>query len=379
MYSRLLNPVDHSYLLFGPRGTGKTTFLRTNYPDSLYLDLLDTRTYTNLLTQPANLASLIPPGFKNFIILDEIQRIPELLNEVHRLIEGPDRHRFILTGSSARRLRTRGVNLLAGRAYTSHIYPLIASELGRDFDLSQALRYGTLPSVITSPLRESYLNSYLHTYVEQEIKQEGLIRSLPAFYRFLPIAALSSGNPLNTSAIAREVGVHAKVVENYFSILVDLLLGSYLPAWTRRAKRRLLHHPKFYFVDCGLYQTARPRGILDTSREVGGVALETLFLTHLRAVNEYARLGYDFYYYNTASGQEIDFVAYGPKGFHAFEIKSSSTFQPSWTRALKSFGRDYPEAKLHLVYGGNLPQYHGNILVHPMSQLLTNLSSLLSA
>jgi len=218
---------------------------------------------------PPSWLTPIPPDFSDFIIIDEIQRVPELLNEVHRLIESPAHHKFILTGSSARKLRRQGINLLAGRAYLYHSYPLTAKELGKDFNLKKALKYGTLPAAYTAENPTAYLQSYLSTYLEQEIIQEGMTRQLSAFYRFLQIASFSQGSIINTSAIAREVGIDRKVVENYFSILIDLLVGVMLLPFTRRAKRRLVTKPKFYFIDSGLYREARPQGYLDTENELG--------------------------------------------------------------------------------------------------------------
>jgi len=322
MYTRLLNPTpDHSFLLFGPRGTGKTTWIKNKYPNAIYIDLLNSETYKELIANPNNLSSLIPSNFTDFIIIDEVQRVPELLNEVHRLIESPERHKFILTGSSARKLRKQGVNLLAGRAYTYKMYPLIASELKDDFSLQKSLQFGTLPTVCSASDPNKYLQSYLTTYLEQEINQEGMTRNLSGFYRFLQVASFSQGSPINMSSIARETYTQNKVVENYFSILEDLLIGSFLPSFTKRAKRRLKLRPKFYFFDAGIYNTARPKGYLDKTSEIDGIALETLFLTHLKAIDEYYNLHYLFSYFKTASDLEVDFIAYGENGFHAFEIK----------------------------------------------------------
>jgi len=379
MYPRLINSSpNHSFFLFGPRGTGKTTWITTQYPRALYLNLLNTEVYTKLLARPHLLESLIPLNFSEFIIIDEIQRVPELLNEVHRLIESPAHHKFILTGSSARKLRRQGVNLLAGRAHLYNCYPLTAAELGSDFNLDRALKFGTLPTAYTSDNPLPYLQSYLSTYLEQEIIYEGMTRQLSAFYRFLQTASFSQGSIINSSSIAREVSIDRKVVENYFSILIDLLIGVMIPPFTRRAKRRLVTKPKFYFIDSGLYRTARPQGYLDSEKELAGPALETLFLNEFRALNEYKQLQYQLYYFRTASGQEIDFIAYGKNGFYAFEIKLGSTFSPTWTRALQSFAKDYPEAKLYLLYLGTQTHYYKNITIIPFEKVLTTLTEILT-
>ena len=379
MYTRLLNPEpNHSYFLFGPRGTGKTTWIRSHYPKAIYIDLLRGDIYTQLLASPVVLESYIPPDFNGFIIIDEVQRVPELLNEVHRLIESSKHYKFILTGSSARKLRRQGVNLLAGRAYTYNMYPLTITELGNDFDLQKALSFGTLPAIYSNNIPSEYLQSYLSTYLEQEIHQEGMTRNLSAFYRFLQVASYSQGSPINTANIAREVGVNNKVVDNYFTILSDLLIGSFLPAFTKKAKRRLVSKPKFYLFDAGIYNTARPKGYLDNENEVDGIALETLFLNHLMAINEYYRLEYDFSYFRTASGLEVDFIAYGSRGFHAFEVKLTKNIYAKHLKGLHAFSKDYPEAKLHLVYTGSKKLFFGNITVTPMMDLLLDLPNLLA-
>jgi len=379
MYTRLLNPEpNHSYFLFGPRGTGKTTWIHSRYPEAIYIDLLRSNIYTQLLANPELLESYIPQNFDKFIVIDEIQRVPELLNEVHRLIESTQHYKFILTGSSARKLRQLGVNLLAGRAYTYKMYPLTINELGKDFELQKALRFGTLPAVYSENSPEEYLQSYLSTYLEQEINQEGMTRNLSAFYRFLQVASFSQGSPLNTSSIAREVGINNKVVDNYFTILNDLLIGSFLPAFTRRAKRRLVAKPKFYLFDSGIYNTARPKGYLDKDSEIEGVSLETLFLTHLMAINEYRSLGYTFSYYRTASGLEVDFIAYGPRGFHAFEIKLAKNIYSKHLKGLLAFSKDYPEAKLHIFYTGKQTLYQKNITIRPFEEGLKSLPELLA-
>lgn len=378
MYARLLNPdPKHSFFLFGPRGTGKTTWIKQKYPDSFYIDLLQAHEYRKYYANPEKLETDVPKNPDDFIIIDEIQRVPELLNEVHRLIESSKRYKFILTGSSARKLRRQGVNLLAGRALLNNMHPLTAYELGDDFELSQALKYGTLPAIYSHQNPDEYLQSYLGTYLEQEINQEAMTRNLSAFYRFLEVVSLSQGSPLNITSIAREVSVHSKVVDNYFSILRDLHIGYFIEPFTRRGKRRLKTKPKFYLFDSGIYNTARPKGYIDTENEINGIALEILFLTNLRAINDYYNLWYKITYFKTASGLEVDFIAYGERGFHAFEIKHARTVTPKHLRGLKAFSRDYPEAKLHIFYLGDRKMYFDNITAYPFEEGLKNLSEIL--
>jgi hypothetical protein len=233
------SPSRQSFFLFGPRGTGKTAWLRSTFPEAVYFDLLDAAVYTGLLGAPERLGEQVPWGHRGWVVVDEVQRVPEVLNEVHRLIESR-RLRFALTGSSARKLRRRGVNLLAGRAVTRHMHPLTAAELGRDFDLKRHLRYGCLPYACTTDAPKDYLTSYVSTYLREEVLQEGLTRNVAAFARFMETASFSQGAVLNMAAVARECGVNAKVAEDYFSILEDLLVAVRLPPFTRRAKRRLV-------------------------------------------------------------------------------------------------------------------------------------------
>ncbi len=369
-------PRGKSFFLFGPRGTGKTTWVKANFPKALYLDLLEARLFNDLLADPQRLDGLIPRGFSDWIVIDEIQRVPELLNEVHRLIER-DGYRFVLTGSSPRAIRRKGVNLLAGRALSYHLFPLTVGELGKDFDLDHSLTYGQLPSAYREKAPAAYLESYLQTYLEEEIRQEGLTRNLGAFSRFLEAASLSQASVLSVSAIARDCSVERKVVENYFAILEDLRIAYRLPAFTKRAKRRLAVHPKFYFFDVGLYRTLRPKGPLDLPEEIGGHAFETLFMQELMAVNAYLRLGYNLYYWRTSTNAEVDFVLYGAKGIKAFEVKRTGRITGSMLRGLKLLAEDYPAARLYFIYGGKRRMREGEIEILPVKQALRELPEIL--
>lgn len=378
MYSRLISPpAQKSFFLFGPRGTGKTTWIRQTFPNALYFDLLDPKIYNDFLARPEHLETYTEKEKFDWIVLDEIQRVPELLNEVHRLIES--RHyKFILTGSSARKLRRNGQNLLAGRALTYYMHPLTAIELGRDFDLERGLEVGAMPSIFSETDEEKYLASYVKTYLYQEIVQEGMTRNLSAFARFLETASFSQGSVLNTSEVAREAMVERKVVENYFTILEDLLVATRIPVFTKKAKRKMIAHTKFYFFDTGIYRTIRPMGPLDNPENVSGMALETLFLQNLQAINDYYNFGYKIYFYRTVLGVEVDFVLYGGKGIVAFEIKRSDKISRSDFSGLRAFLSDYPIARGYLVYGGKRKMRDGNIEIIPMEDALKNLPELLS-
>ncbi len=380
MYNRILHlPLEgkSSIFLFGSRGTGKTSWLKANLPDSLYFDLLDFSIYSSFSADPSRLESLIPSGYNDWIILDEVQRIPELLNEVHRLIENRG-YRFILTGSSARGLRKKGVNLLAGRALTYYMHPLTIQELGDDFNLVHALQFGLLPAAATHSDPKKYLESYVQTYLREEVLQEGLTRNIGAFSRFLEVAGFSQGSVLNFSEIARELSLNRLMVADYFNILEDLLLSYRIDVFSKRAKRKLVTHQKFFFFDVGVYKVLRPTGPLDTIAESDGAGLETLFLQSLKAINDYFDLGYKIYFWRTHSGTEVDFVIYGPRGIHAFEIKHAQKLTGKAFRGLSKFHEDYPESKLHLLYLGKNKEFHGNITAIPFEQALRDLPELIS-
>ena len=378
MYARIIKyPLNKSFFLFGPRGTGKTTWVKTTFPDAVFIDLLESELFIGLLANPQRLEMYIPKDFNNWIIIDEIQRIPELLNEVHRLIE-KYKYKFILTGSSARKLKRKGYNLLAGRALTYSMHPLTATELGKTFDLEYLLNYGGLPSVHAGNEAKKYLASYVKTYLQEEIQFEGLTRNLGAFSRFLEAASFSQGSVLNISAVARDCAVERKVVENYFSILEDLLIAYRIPVFSERAKRRMIAHPKFYFFDTGVYRTIRPMGPLDRPAEAEGIAYETLVFQELNAINSYMESGYKIFYWRTADDMEVDFVLYGDKGILAFEVKRTAKVSREMTRGLRAFLKAYPMAKAYLLYGGERRLREDNIEIIPLKEALLSLASLLS-
>jgi predicted AAA+ superfamily ATPase len=376
VYARLLKPPERSFFLFGPRGTGKTAWLRAQLGGALFFDLLQSGTYQRLSAAPERLGEMVPADHAGWVVLDEIQRIPELLNEVHRLIEERGL-RFALTGSSARKLRRGGANLLAGRARTLRMHPLTALELGRDFDLARALRFGTLPFACTTGAPAVYLRDYAGTYLREEVQQEGLVRQIGAFARFLEAASFSQGSVLSMASVAREASVHAKVAESHFTLLEDLLIAVRLPVFTRRAKRRTIAHPKFYFFDAGVYRALRPKGPLDTDEEIDGAALETLFLANLRAVNDAFELGYSLHYWRTANGLEVDFVLCGERGLVAFEVKRTERLRDEDLESLVAFRADYPMARAFFVHPGTKRAHLRGVEIVPMTHALKHLNELL--
>jgi predicted AAA+ superfamily ATPase len=376
MYSRILQISDSSCFIFGARGTGKTSWIKENFPDALLFDLLHDNTYTELLARPSRLADRIPETFSNWIVIDEIQKVPALLNEVHRLIE-TRKLKFILTGSSARSLRRKGVNLLAGRALTYHMYPLTALELGKDFNLKKILTFGNLPAAVTHKEPEKYLSTYIKTYLREEVLQEGLTRNFPLFARFLETASFSQGEVLSYTNIASEVGSNRHTISQFFDILEDLLIAYRIHPFTKRAKREIVLSPKFYFFDVGVYRVIRPQGPLDTESEIDGPALETLFLEETKAINDYFNLGYEIYYWRTKNKEEIDFVLYGKLGLYAFEIKRKANLSTNDFKGLKLFAEDYPMAKLYMLYGGNQSYFENNIRVESFTNFIKNLKEII--
>lgn len=381
MFQRLLEvPKDlqHSIFLFGPRGTGKTSWLKQHFADAIYFDLLNDDTYTELSARPTRLSDRIPQDYTGWVIIDEVQKIPAILDEVHRLIEGREL-RFVLTGSSARKLKQHGVNLLAGRALTYHMHTLTAAELQSAFDGLTALQNGLLPMAVTSKQVKRYLSSYVATYLREEVMQESLTRNMAMFSRFLETASFSQGEVLNYTAISREVAISRHTVANFFDILEDLLIAIRLPVFNKRAKRDLVLTPKFYYFDVGVYRSIRPQGPLDSVSELDGAAYETLLLQHLRAYNDYFELGYSLHYWRTRDQKEVDFVLYGNNGFHAFEVKRKASLDKKDMRGLRAFGQDYPEAKRYLIYGGEQSYHDAGVDVIPMNQCLQQLPELLKS
>jgi uncharacterized protein len=365
-----------SFFLLGPRGTGKSTWVQAVYPKAARIDLLDEPTFSELVGHAERLGAMADALGTKLVIIDEVQKLPSLLDEVHRLIENRG-FRFVLTGSSARKLRRSGANLLAGRARRLTMHPFTAAELGNRFDLRKAIRHGLLPSVWVGEEPAAYLKGYVGTYLREEVQQEALVRNLPAFRRFLEAASFSQAAVLNVQAVASDCGIHRRTVETHFDLLEDLLLAVRIPVFVRRAKRKLTAHPKFFLFDAGVYRAIRPRGPLDVAEEIDGAAIETLVFQSLRAENANHDLGYDMFFWRTADGKEVDFVMYGERGLRAFEIKRSSRFREADIASLRLFCEDYPEASGYLFYGGTRRYQFDKIGVLPLAEALPTLARLL--
>ena len=349
--SRFFEIPQQTCFLFGPRGTGKSTWLRHQLPDALFVDLLDPARYRSLEARPERLRELLAGAPGRTVVVDEIQRVPELLTVVHAALEVPSPSRFVLTGSSARKLRRGGVDLLGGRAIQCTLHPFMAAELP-SFDLVHALETGMIPLVLSAVQPSATLAGYASLYLDQEVRAEGLTRNVGNFARFLEAASFSHGGQLNVAAIARECEVPRKAVASYIEILDDLLLAFTLPVFRKRAKRKTTVHSKFYLFDAGVFRALRPKGPLDRPSEIDGQALEGLVAQHLRAWSAYSGNDADLYFWRTRSGVEVDFVVYGAYGLQAFEVKNASRVDAKDLRGLRSFREDYPETQATLLYRG---------------------------
>jgi predicted AAA+ superfamily ATPase len=372
--TRLFRSEPQSFFLWGPRGTGKSTFVRASFPDALYIDLLQPDVFRLLLARPERLREMVRgnPG-RTTIVLDEVQKVPQLLDVVHALMEEDRRRRFVLTGSSGRKLKRTGADLLAGRALLKRMHPFVAAELGKAFSLPAALLHGTIPVVVASPNPEATLQTYVDLYLKEEVQAEGLTRNIGNFTRFLEAASFSHGAQLTVANVARECGIERKTIEGYLSILEDLLLTFRIPVFTRKAKRATVSHPKIYFFDTGLYNTLRPKGPLDRPEEIGGAALEGLVAQHLLAWIDLRRPDAGLHYWRTRAGNEVDFVLYGKNIFRAIEVKNAATVHPPDLRGLKTFGEDYPQAERILVYRGTERLLVDGIRVVPCEEFLPEL------
>jgi predicted AAA+ superfamily ATPase len=370
--SRFLTLPDQSAFLFGPRGTGKTTWLHHSIGEALFVDLLQPDRFRELSARPERLRELVLATAEDRpVVIDEIQRVPELLNVVHELVELQRNRRVIMTGSSARKLRRGGVDLLAGRAVMRRLHPFMAAELP-EFEVSSALETGMLPLVLGSREAADTLRAYATLYLEEEVRVEGLVRNVGNFARFLEAISFSHAGVLNVANVARECQVERRTAVGYLGVLQDLLLCFRLPAFARRAHRPPRAHPKFYYFDAGVYRSLRPRGPLDRPEEIDGAALEGLVAQHLRAWIDYSQNGFRLFYWRSRS-YEVDFVLYGEEGFCALEVKNTGEVRARDVRGLQSFRSEYPECETLLLYRGGDRLRIGAVTCVPVEEFLREL------
>ena len=352
MFERRLGlpaPGTETFFLWGPRQTGKSTLLRATYGDARRVDLLKADVFRRYVTRPESLREELeaePPGPRQQIVIDEIQKVPALLDEVHWMIENRGLH-FALCGSSARKVRRGAANLLGGRATRYELHGLTAAELGRDFDLDRMLERGYLPRIYESSRPNKLLEAYVADYLKEEVAAEGLVRNLPVFSDFLDIAALSDGEIVNFSNIARECGVSSHTTKSHFQILEDTLLGRWLPAYRKRPKRRVIGASKFYFVDVGVVNRLAKRGALLPGSELYGKAFENWVFHELSAFVSYRDFDGDLSYWRLASGIEVDFVL-GDMQL-AIEAKSSERITRDHLKGLRTLALDHPGVERRIV------------------------------
>lgn len=373
MISRIIQlskELEDSIFLFGARQTGKSTALRQQFPKEIYIDLLDSDVRNRLERRPALLYEMLKDkGEGTIVIIDEIPEVPKLLNEVHRLITEKNL-RFVLCGSSARKLKRKGTNTLGGRAFPIFFHPLVSAELP-DFDIDRAVNYGMIPSHYLAKNPERRLAAYIDVYLKQEIKEESLVRNLSAFQRFLEVAAISDGEIINNNNIAQECGVSATTVNSYFDILEDTFIGYRLPAYTKVVQRRLVQAPRFYFFDVGVANYLMHRRRLVRGTTEYGHAFEHLVIQELIAYMHYTHQDEKLSYWRTYAGTEVDVIIGDAR--IAIEIKSVEEVLPKHLKGLKAFGEEHPECHRIIVSHDIFPRKIGDIECIPVKEFLHRL------
>lgn len=359
-----------SLFLWGARQTGKSTLLKAKFPDALWFDLLLSDVYQRMVSNPTLLReTVLGNPEKTTVIIDEIQRIPELLNEIHWLIANTDTQ-FIMSGSSARKILRSGSNLLGGRALRYELLPLISQEIP-DFDLIRALNNGLLPRHYLAEHPKRMLAAYVGNYLRDEIVSEARIRNVQVFAQFLEAACFSNGEMVNYSNIASDCGVSSPTIKEYFQILQDTLIGRFVPAYQKKPKRRVITAPKFYFFDIGIVNQLLKRGKIEKGSEIYGNAFEHFIYQEIYAHSSYSGLDYSISYWRTTSQIEIDFVLGNNEV--AIEVKSSDNINERHLNGLKSFMEEYKVEHSILICNEPLPRKIGNIWILPWAVFLQKL------
>ena len=375
MISRLLKVPKSSFFLLGPRGTGKSTWIAENFSKVRSYDLLDHSEYFRLERDPHQMArelDLLEPG--SWVVIDEVQKVPKLLDEVHRLIEKRGL-KFVLCGSSARKLKRSGANLLAGRALMLGMHPLLSAELAEGFDVDRALIYGTLPKAALEQDPQAFLLSYAALYLNEEIRAEALTRNVGAFSRFLEVASRQNGQVTNISNIARESGVGRTTVQNYFEILCDTLLGFWLQPWKLKQGNKQVAHPKFYLFDCGVARALSGRLAYTPTTEECGSLLEALVANEIRAYLEIRRPGWKMNFWRTHDDVEVDFLVETDSGYVAVEVKSSGEWRNRDGLGLRRIKEELPTRQVRAfgVFRGPMAARYGEVEVLPVKEFLSKL------
>lgn len=373
MYNRRLTAPNHSFFLFGPRATGKTTWLRNQVSASLWVNLLLDEELIPILTSQVQFraqVNALPAG--SWVVIDEVQKAPSLLNHIQDIISlRGDDIRFALSGSSARKLRRMNVNLLAGRVIQRNFFPLTFAELGAEYSLESAITTGLLPGIVNQKeFGPEMLEAYVATYLKEEIRQEALVKDIASFTRFLRIASIMNGQLLSYTNVARDAGVARSTVERYFEILVDTLIATIVPAWQPRAKVREVAQPKFFLFDCGVARALQGL-IRDTPREYEtGALLETLVLHELRAAISYLNCGGEIYHWRTSGGSEIDFIWQRGVRVIGFEIKSSSQWRSDFGKSLRPLLHEKKLSRGIVIFRGKTPTLQEGVEGFPLLNFL---------
>jgi len=375
MVARLLTEPEQSILLLGPRGTGKSTWIQHHFRDAVIYDLLNTSESLRLNREPEALyRELESESAKRWIVIDEVQKAPALLDEVHRLIENK-KLRFILSGSSARKLRRGGTNLLAGRAIVTHMFPFVSAELGSDFSVSDGIMNVTLPMAVLGGDPVSYLTTYAETYLQEEIRAEALTRNIGHFSRFLEVAARQNGQVTNVAGIARDAAVSRQTVQNYFTVLVDTLIGYWIEPWKLKRRTKQVQHPKFYLFDSGVARALSGRIAYPPTQEESGPLLETLLFNEIRSFLSYSKLHYGIYFWRSYDGVEVDLLCETSKGFVAAEFKASAKWEKRFNRGLHRMKSELGERLTGCfgVYLGDRAALWDGVHVLPVREFLQRL------
>lgn len=377
MYTRSLAPPTTAFFLFGPRGTGKSTWIRSRFPDALVVSLLSSENTVRYERDPGLLrAQVLARDTNDWIVLDEVQRVPKLLDEVHLLMEEHGYKKFALTGSSARKLKRGGANLLAGRAVLRKMFPLTSAEIAFSVSSDSLLRYGAMPMSVTAEsdeAREDYLRAYVTLYLTEEIKAEGLVRDLGGFSRFLEIAAISASQQVNVSGIARDAGIARDTARGYFDVLVDTLIADWLPAYRPRAKIKEVARPKLYWFDPGVLNSAARAFDQPLPPDWDGVLLEHLINHELRAYIHYEGVSGSLGYWATPNETEVDFVWWRGEDMVAIEVKAGRKFRRDYLDGLKSLRAGRHVNSSYLVYRGDEELVVDDVRVLPVDLFLRRL------
>jgi predicted AAA+ superfamily ATPase len=378
MFPRLLGVPRSAFFLFGARGTGKSTWIRSHFENAFVINLLNAEVMLRYERNPAAFrAEVLAQPRNRWIVIDEIQRAPRLLDEVHYLMEEEGHKRFALTGSSARKLKRGAANLLAGRAIVRNLFPLTSAETDYSVPIAQLLRFGAMPLSVNAPdddAREEFLRAYVTTYLAEEIKAEGLVRDLGSFGRFVDVASLAAGQTTNVSGIARDAGVSRETVRGYFDVLVDTLIGSWLPAYRPRAKIKEVAQPKFYWFDSGVLHAAAGGFDQPLPADWNGVLLEHLVHQEIRSHIHYAGTKGSLGYWGTPSGNEVDFVWWHGRDIVAIEVKNGREFRRDFKKGLDAFGAN-TAAKSYVVYRGDRELVVDGTRILPVETFLRRLHS----